>query len=134
MGTRVLRSLLTACCLVLMLPPGWCGLVPTPAAGAKAEAAKKAPGACCEPCPCKRQRKPPPGSSRPAPPPCRCYCYDLDWLKPPAPEKAEADLSPAAFVAPADCLPTYDVLRHDRDLSLPVPSPPPHVLKCVWLC
>lgn len=43
-------------------------------------------------------------------------------------------MSFVAFVAAMDYLPACGVLRHELDVSIPVSSPPLHILKCVWLC
>ncbi len=45
----------------------------------------------------------------------------------------EADPPLVAFVTLLDNL-TGAAVRYDLDLSIPVPAPPLHVLKCVWLC
>jgi hypothetical protein len=133
MGRFVLRSLLTVCCLVLALPPGWCSIVSAPVARDKEVPPKKAHSGCCDLCHCKDREKPSPEPKQPAPP-SRCCCYELDWLKPNPPVTAQADLSLVAFVTPLDNIPTVAPVGYDLDLSIPVPSPPLHVLKCVWLC
>ena len=133
MGTFVLRSLSATCCLVLLLPPGWCSIVCAPVVESKGEGPKKTHGGCCDLCPCQDREKPPAEPNKPAPP-SRCCCYELDWLKPKPPPRPVVDLSLFAFVTPADRAPTSATVRHELDLSIPVPSPPVHVLKCVWLC
>lgn len=115
------------------MPPGWCSIVPAPVARDKEEPPKKTRGGCCDLCHCKDREKPSPEPKQPAPP-FRCCCYELDWLKPNPPLTAQADLSLVAFVAPQDDIPIVAAAGYDLDLSIPVPSPPLDVLKCVWLC
>jgi|SRR5436309_1143346 len=141
------KSLILAGCVVLALPPGWCRFVYFPVvrgrdkapavARGKDEARKEGPRGCCNLGRCEQPDEPAPGSPKPdAPkpaPPSRC-CYELDWLKPNPPAKPVVDLSLMAFVTPEDSASTCAVWRHDPGLSFPGPSPPPHLLKCVWLC
>jgi hypothetical protein len=99
----------------------------------KEESPKKSHGGCCDLCHCKDRDKPPPEPKHPTPP-SRCCCYELDWLKPNPPEKPAVDLLLFAFITPVDSASTCAVVRHDLALSIPGPSPPLYLLKCVWLC
>jgi hypothetical protein len=131
MDALLRRLLLTACCLVLMLPPGWCRFVSVPTAWGQEEAPKKSHRGCCDCCPRNDPQKPPPGPKQPPP---RCCCYGLDWLKPNPPEKARADLALFAFTTPEASASTGVVVRRDFCLSIPGSAPPLYLLKCVWLC
>lgn len=128
----LLRSLLTVCCLVLAMPPGWCSIVSAPVASDKEVPPNKAHGGCCDLCHCKDREKPSPEPKQPAPP-SRCCCYEHDWLPPNQPVRVETNLSLVAFVTLLNN-PTVAAVRYDLDLSIPVPGPPLQVLKCVWLC
>lgn len=132
MSRSVVRSLLTVCCVVVVLSPGWCSTVAAPVTGSTEEPTKQAPGGCCELCHCKDREKPPPEPKQPAPP-SRCCCYELDWLQPNQPVTVEADPLLVAFVTLLDN-PSVVAVGYDLDQSIPVPAPPLHVLKCVWLC
>jgi hypothetical protein len=132
-----LNSLVLASSLVLLLPPGWCCFVPLPVITGVAKAAEQCRGGCrqagrCK-VSCKGKGKAPVQPPLPAPP-CPYCCYEPDWLKPAPPEQVGADRSSVALAAPIDRPPAPTVLRHPLDLSLPDPSPPLHILKCVWLC
>jgi hypothetical protein len=133
MGKRTRNSLILATSLVLVLPPGWCRFVCLPIIrSAKAES-PQSHGGCCDLCHRQDREEPAPEPPKP-PPPSRCCCYELDWLKPTPPKKIEADLSLAAYLTPMHDLPPRAVRPDGLGLSLPGPSPPLHILKCVWLC
>jgi hypothetical protein len=89
-------------------------------------------------CPCEQPDEPAPDSPKPdspkPAPPSSCCCYDLDWLKPSPPQKVKADMSVVAFLPLTSGLPPGAVLPDQLGLSIPGPSPPLHLLKCVWLC
>jgi hypothetical protein len=123
-----LRSLVAfAACLILVLPPGTCGLFTSQA---KADGGK-AKRACCHKSspvqPCQ------PGRS-PTSPTLKCCCTHDDAL----PQKAvQAPLS-AAFALSADFVlagPTLAVslVLENRLLTLPA-EPLLHILLCVWRC
>jgi hypothetical protein len=132
MPAFIRRFLLIACGIVVVPPPAWCQFVTFPQVHGKAETPKKAHDGCCDSCGCKDREKPPREPKHPVPA-CRCCCYELDWLKPNPPEKPVVDLSLLAFLTPHSGS-EFATLRHDLGLSLRGPSPPLHLLKCVWLC
>jgi hypothetical protein len=119
--------------VILVLPPGWCRFVMVPAVSGKEQASKKAHNGCCDLCRCKEREKPRPEPKRPTPP-FRCCCYELHLLKPNPPEKPVVDTWLLGPITPPDSASTGAVLRHDLGFTIPGPSPPLHVLKCVWLC
>src|SRR5262245_61014215 len=133
MGRAALSPLLTVCCLLLAMPQGWCSHIPALCGKGQYTPPRKAHARdCCVPCCGEGCRKPP--EAPPAPPKPRCCCYELDWAKPNAPVKAEADPLTAGFAVPVAC----DTARaHSPLKSQPAargPARPVHVLKCVWLC
>ncbi len=131
MGAFIRRVLSTACCLVLVLPPGWCRFASARGARDEEEAPQQAHGGCCDLRHCKDREKCPPEPKHPTSP-SRCCCYERDWLKPNPPEVRVVDLSLMAMVIPEES--TCAVLRNQLCLSIPGPSPPLHLLKCAWLC
>jgi hypothetical protein len=133
MAAFICRFVLSVCCLVLVLPAGWCRFVVGPAVSAKQEASKKAPGGCCDVCRCKEREKPRPEPKHPTAP-SRCCCYELDWLKPNPPEKPVVDLSLMALPWPVDSASACSLLWYDPIRSIRGASPPLRLLKCVWLC
>jgi len=118
------------CCANLALPPGWCSIVFRPRAEPAAPAKH---GGCCAPCGVKDREKPPPPAPKPVPP-ARCCCYELDWLKPPPPVSVKADWGPVIFISPDEDFRAEPSLRLGPGLAICEPSPPLHVLNCVWLC
>lgn len=126
----VLRFIAMLCCVNLALPPGWCSMAFPPHAQPPA-AAKH--GGCCKLCGCKDREEPPPAAPKPVPP-ARCCCYELDWLKPPLPVTVQLDGGLVALLPPPDAIPAEPSLRLVSDLAIRGPSPPLHVLNCVWLC
>lgn len=133
MGRFALRTLLTLSCLVVLMPQGWCNYVPALCGKVKAEEPKKAHGGCCDLCQCKDREKPPPEPEAPSPP-SRCCCYELDWLKPNPPLLVKADLPLVGFIVPVVGNPACADMLLEPGLTIHVPSPPIHVLNCVWLC
>lgn len=129
----VLRSLVLVTSLVLALPPGWCNFVPSQKSGKSEETPKKAHGGCCDLCHCQDREKPPPQHDKPIPL-TRCCCYELDWLKPSPPEEIDSDPVLSVPLIIVDAHPSCFCVGVAADLTLPIPSPPLHVLKCVWLC
>ena len=134
MARATRRLILSASFLVMLLPPCWCGFVSVPTFRTTKETSKKPHSGCCDNCCCKGRKKPPPEPEQPVPP-CRCCGYgcEVDWLKPNPPENPVVDSALFMFFVPQDLGSTCAVV-HDADLSIPGPSPPLHVLKCVWLC
>lgn len=127
------RVVIAVSALTLILPPGWCSFVSFKKVEPRHETPTKVNGNCCDLCHCRKQEKPPAPIPE-LPPRTRCCCYELDWLKPPLSEQVDDDLT---FSVPLDLtgqrFAPYAICAA-ADLSLPVPSPPLHVLKCVWLC
>jgi hypothetical protein len=128
-GMVALRLLAVLCCVNLALPPGWCSMAFRPRAEPTAPAKH---GGCCDSCGCKDRKKAPPAAPQPVRP-ARCCCYELDWLKPPPPVSVKADQVPAAFLPPDEAVrPASGVWSPSEVIR--GPSPPFHVLECVWLC
>jgi len=129
MDSRLLRSLVLGCGLLLALPPGWC-CVPAPAVAAETPQAPREPSCCCRhPAPSEDQ----PAPAVPAPPAGRCCC-EKESTEPPSASTVDLD--------PAGSLPLVDnavcpalSLRDTAAYSGPrVHAPPPRLLYCVWLC
>lgn len=122
-----------ASCLVLTMPQGWCSYFPALCAKLKGESAKKAHGGCCDLCRCKDSERPPPEPEAPSAP-SWCCCYELDWLKPTPPLSVEPDLVPVGFLGPVVAIPASTSNPLEPGQIIFGPSPPVHVLNCVWLC
>jgi hypothetical protein len=133
MRSLVLRTLLTACCIVLALPAGWCCYVSPRRLDEGKELPTTTHAGCRDLCGCQDREQPPPPPSEPSFP-WECCCYELNGLLPPAPERADCDLSLPVLLPVAATGTCWEMSRPALDLSLPVPSPPLHVLHCVWLC
>lgn len=88
-------------------------------------------------CPLEADPEPSPtddGSPRPRPlDPGKCCCSDRNTLKPKPTDLPPPDLFVAVLPLVADVIaaPAVTGLPH---WSVHVPSPPIHVLQCVWLC
>ena len=120
------RSLMLASSLLLVLPPGWCCLLP------RAAAPKNELPPCCRPC-CDGAKHSEPVTPAPLPP-GRCPCSDRQSI---APDVAKLVLAVPFLTAPAPALDLAvspvavdDLLLASGpslDLSL-------HLVHCVWLC
>jgi len=126
----VLRLLAILCCANLALPPGWCSIVFRPRAEPPAPVEHHG---CCDLCARQDREKPPPPAPKPVPP-ARCCCYELDWLKPPPPVSVQADCAPVIFIPTDGAVRAEPSLLFNPDQAICGPSPPLHVLHCVWLC
>jgi hypothetical protein len=122
------RSLALVCGLLLVLPPGWCCLLPR--LGAQQPKPAPAHGCCCG-----KKSKQPPTRQTPAPPaPVRNCCGDREATRLAGPEKVSPDPGLwAPVIAPCDGLcgvsPSVPLA-----LGLPPPWPPLQILHCVWRC
>jgi len=123
------RPLALAFTLLLALPPGWCCLVPPPAAPrAQAPPCEPACPSCCCDAPGETPHEAPPPRQ-----PCPyCWCADSGSAVPPSQLTFTPDLPPA------DLLPLTDDgcvrAEHPAPWSLTTLPPPTHLLHCVWLC
>lgn len=112
----------------LILPVGWCCIVPAVAAGPRTVEAEQPLPSCCGH---KHKEKP---EQKPAPetPECRCQSPEA-----PLPEvvKAQIDLAavPCPTFAPDIDLP-FEAVGFVARWDDPVPSPALHILHCSWLC
>src|SRR6516164_6665469 len=131
MPSRTLKLLVLAS-LVLGLPPGCC-LLALPFAWAGEKAPAKGTSGCCDRCHRKDRQNPSPKPPRPIPA-SLCCCDKLAWLKPAPRAAIDTDTPVPAYLAPLACVPPGTIRRADIDLAIPGPSPPLHILKCVWLC
>jgi hypothetical protein len=141
MGVVLPRSLAILSGLLLALPQGWCcffgvaDCCAKPQQTQKEESAPPTPKRSC--CCCLEQPSGEPTDSEPVPPPTKpaksCCCEK----QPTAPPKAvqqlpDLDALPSTLPIPL----TTDA----REESVPAgqvfigPSPPLHVLHCIWLC
>jgi hypothetical protein len=133
MAVFIGQVLFTASSLLLLLPPNWCSFMCHQAAFGTQEVPKKTCRGCCDLGHCRGREQPPPEPNHPSLP-SGCCSFEIDWLKPNPPEKPIIDLSLPTFVVPKDSDSKCVAVRLDPDLSVPGPSPPLHLLKCVWLC
>jgi hypothetical protein len=134
---RRLRVLVLACCLPLVLPPGWCcwGLPggPSPAKAGP----QTADGLCC----CHVNDEPPSDGKRPEPhrnPRLKyCPCTDRNTIKQSVVTVEKASVS-VAFIAMPFASGPLSVAAGIGDGSDSTPIRPPpcllHVLNCVWRC
>lgn len=126
---RFAQKLLALCCgVLLVLPPSWCSAVPAFQTHQPTVAR-----ACCDLCHCVKREAPTERIPEPTSP-TKCCCYEKDSLKPPSPDRYEAQFVCLGFVPP----PTDAVCARGcvGDLEAPAParSQRLHLLKCVWLC
>jgi hypothetical protein len=152
MGSRVVRSLVLTCSLLLALPQGWCCLFachrakPTtsmPPVSVAAEM-KDIPGDAGGGCPlCTNQSAPssdPTDKRAPADKPsapCNsiCSCADRHATLPATPSVEQVDEAFVLFLLPLAPATLSVGQRAAVDgTDLPPPSLPLHVLNCVWLC
>jgi hypothetical protein len=128
------RTLVIVAASLLTLPAGWCCMLPAPTAaqGAPADACKS----CCGGCPLSKPNCPAPakGKDRRPPFPFVSCCYLRTGVPP---VRSLAHLVTLAilasgpdFIAASAALPNWEEVDGRR----PGPSPPLHVLHCVWLC
>ncbi len=145
MRSRLVRTLVFACSLLLAFPPAWCcmalDLLPVPRANADDADQPAPPESTCCCCKAKQPAPPPDAASEPAPPreappPCQSgkCCWDRHTTPPQHPQQFHPDHTIVAVLPPTVAAPvvvseaTAITLR-----ALPV-SPPIHVFDCVWLC
>ena len=128
-----LRTLTVLACLVLLMPLGWCSVVCSPRGDTKQDTPQPTHGGCCDLCHCGERQHPPPAPESPRPP-TRCCCYEQDWLKPDLPVKAEVGWFPLGLLAVEKQDSTAKSSFAAPDVFTRGPSPPIHVLKCLWLC
>jgi hypothetical protein len=122
------RILVHLCSILLATPIGWCCWLPVVQAAEKAEEAD----CCC----CTAKEKPAPAKSREAPSRAPTCCCD--------PQPGVSSASDVTGKAPAPALPAVLVsfssvaaLSSALALAPPSlhdPSPPLHILHCLWLC
>ena len=128
--SRLLRSLVLGCGLLLALPPGWCCIFAF--RSVKQEAPKASP--CCCPCCAKEAPRPAP-TPAPAPKaPDRCPCADRHSTAPDAPKVFASD---PGFVAPVPVIhlaPFWLGITAPAGFCPPAAATSSHVLNCVWLC
>jgi hypothetical protein len=119
----LVRFLTLICSLILVLPPGWCCLVPVRSAeGATARR-------CCG---CPHCRRPDP-APKPAPvKPHECPCFDRQFTPPTGPQTLPAGAAMMAPLPPFEPAPA-ESLRLDR-AAVHLADPPLHLTHCTWLC
>src|SRR5437868_6834476 len=112
MRSTVLRSLVLACSLLLVLPPGWCCMLAFQLSAHEAPGETPKPRTCCKHC---RQAAPKAPTSRPAPTPLpsgECPCNDRLSMALDAPQSYHLDLSlpaPLPLIDFAFCLKTCTI-------------------------
>lgn len=133
MFVRLMRVVAVVCGVFIALPSGWCCMVgaATVAASVRCPAPPKA---CCK-CGCPTDPAPGKSDHKPAQnDPSRCCCADKATVK----QDDGAYVHDVTFVgSPFFSLPVSDNGGGGSPcgrFAVPVPSPPLHVLKCVWLC
>jgi hypothetical protein len=142
MGNRVVRSLVLLCGLTLAFPPGWCCMIPLPAAQAEESETDDGPAASSAPCCCCKKKEPVPASApaqpvQDAPRPCptgKCPWLERDTTAPSHPEQFHPDYSVVAVIPMVDAAHTPAVEPEEVSLRALPASPPIHVIDCVWLC
>lgn len=150
MGSRLVRSLVFACSLLLTLPQGWCCIFACHTAKATSsmsgttEAGKDVPGDAGGGCPlCMKHSEPSSGSSDwPTPTdkpsaPCQsvCPCADRHATLPASALAEQMDMGFALFLPPLDAATSIGGQRAAVDgMDFFPPSLRLHILKCVWLC
>lgn len=136
MTRHVLRSLVLVCATLQILPSGWiccCGDRAACCLAPRSEGQAAGKRRCC--C-CQRESAPPTTDTAPQPAHqarlCCCHSESSDL-----PQKPDLNLLPpvVAFLALPAAVPPVDAhLRAGRPAAFVAPSPPLHVLQCVWLC
>src|SRR6266849_10322876 len=124
-----LRYVVLCNALLLALPPGWCCV--TPARTVESKAKTPPPCTCCHCSEANDLQQ----TSLPAKPtiPSKPCCKSSNFAVAASPEKS--------VKMPATGLVTFAIGLNAASTghlvivpSLPIPSPPLHVLKCLWLC
>ncbi|HMP02467.1 MAG TPA: hypothetical protein PKC45_08220 [Gemmatales bacterium] len=134
MGSRVVRSLVLACSLLVALPQGWCCLFAFHQAKATASTTT---GECCPCCP---THSAPNDGQTPAKNPTvpgsfTCCCADRHATAPETSSVKPLDTGAAlALPLDADSPRLGDQLAVVEWTDLPPPTPHLHLLNCVWLC
>ena len=145
MGSRVVRSLVLACSLVLALPQGWCCLFACHTAKASETAAANSDSDLGDlGCPhCANQTAPTSGpTDQPTPTenpaaPCHsvCPCADRQSTVPTSVSIVQLDTGAALFLLPYDTTTSNVGLVAEVDgFNVLPPKHPLHVLKRFWLC
>jgi hypothetical protein len=138
---RFLTSLVLTSSLVLALPRGWCCILAAlvakagPASCCLAGKGKAAPAkrSCCQPDEQPAEKEQSPAPSRPMPADS-CPCAGRNATLPDHPDLPAADLTACAGAADLPPpLPVVCAFVEPPASWLPY-SPPPRVLKCLWLC
>jgi hypothetical protein len=124
------EALLLGTALFLVLPPGWCCVLPQLG---KATASPNPAPSCCGPRAhsSKHICLPPEQEDGPTTPAC---CCPLDTALPPSPEALPDDLGPAPLVVVAGADGPLVGARFVLGLTSFATSPPRQLLHCVWLC
>lgn len=123
-----IRLLVTVCSLVLVLPQGWCCIVPAPGT---AQITKD----CC--CSCCRPTTPTPAQGRGGPtqlPKKTCPCAERVTIK--SSTASDLDVGPAtlAQAAPNARVPCLSGSARFADAGFLPPREQRHILHCVWRC
>ena len=141
MRSRVVRSLVVACSLLLALPKGWCCMIaaqPQPPTAASTPTAPADAELCC---PCCRHQTP---TSSPDRQPTQksptdshgvCCCADRHATIPLSFSVEQSDTGFFTLLPVLGGVPACDALTDGMVVSdLPPPTSQLHVLHCVWLC
>jgi len=143
MRSTFLRSLVLTCSFILVLPPGWCCMIPLPAPAQEGEddtqqdkqnTPKPSPccGCCCQ---AKAKAADPQAPSQPEPPPAgKCPCDERHSTAPSSPKTFAGDLLGALPLDLLDltfCWSGAGETVTPRTASVVAPL---QLLHCLWLC
>lgn len=139
MGLRAVRPLVLVCSLLLAMPQGWCCILASympKATGTAASGTKSLAGCCpCQPLQSDPSDTPTPAEKPSAPTNTICPCADRHATLPDAPSVEQVDAGFVLFLPPLSLVaPGIEHRAAVAGADLPPPTPPLHVLHCVWLC
>lgn len=129
---RFSAILCTLCCVILVMPQGWCcWLIPLECcqvakSGCEAQAKPQKSNCCC-------QTAPVPDDTTPAPLPVKCAKCIHDTTKP-SPDVSSDIVLAFAYYLPLQADINESIFLSERLARLPGDSPPLHVQLCVWRC
>ena len=123
----MLRILVPIHCWLLVMPLGWCCWLVPSLAVARTETPEPACCCCCD----REENAPAKPKEAPDVPPCCCKPLPMAFLTMPDDTDAPLPALPVMFESPQDFIADFMWMQAVIHID---PSPPLHILHCLWLC